>query len=225
MGGEDFHCRLYLAAPFKEQDIYPSPSLLEALRGGEDFDSEQAALAAPRQPKSIGHETTYERDEFDPRVLSRTLWQLTEDACRRLRLAGLRTRHVTVKVRYSDFDTHTHGGFLETPADTESALYPRVLDLFHAAHNRRLRIRLLGVRLDRLSPGGKQGGLFDSNEELREQRLFSTVDRIRSRHGKEILLLGPGVNRLSETRRPEALATAGVPSAFLFDSTPLAAVR
>jgi DNA polymerase-4 len=198
-------------------------SLLEALRGGEEFEAQQAAFTQARQPKSIGHETTYERDEYDPEVFRRTLWQLTEDACRRLREAGLRARHVTVKLRYSDFDTHTHGGFLEEAADTESAFYPRVLELFEQAHSRRLRVRLLGVRLERLCPGGLQGGLFDSEEEIRAQRLFSAVDRIRARHGKEVLLMGPGVKRLSETRRAEALSTAGVPSAFLFESEPVAA--
>jgi DNA polymerase-4 len=200
-------------------------SLLEALRGGEDLEAAQTALATPRQPKSIGHETTYERDEYDPEVFRRTLWQLTEDACRRLRAANLRARHVTVKLRYSDFDTHTHGGFLEEAADTESAFYPRVLELFEQAHSRRLRVRLLGVRLERLSPGGLQAGLFDSEQELKEQRLFHAVDRIRSQHGKEVLLLGPGVKRLSESRRAEANSTAGVPSSFLFGSEPVAAGR
>jgi len=63
------------------------------------------------QPKSIGHETTFERDIIDPAMLEQSLWRLTEDACRRMREQDLRARYVTVRIRYSDFKTITHGGF------------------------------------------------------------------------------------------------------------------
>lgn len=155
-------------------------------------------LPGERRPKSIGHETTLERDEIDPAVFEQTLWRLTEDACRRLRAADLRAAHVTVKLRYSDFDTHTHGAALPAPTDTEAGIFPVVLELFAQAHTRRLRVRLLGVRLERLSAGASQGALFETWRERREHALSTAVDRIRERFGRDTLLTGPGVHRLGK---------------------------
>lgn len=152
----------------------------------------------PSRPKSIGHESTLERDEIDPAVFEQTLWRLTEDACRRLRAADLRAAHVTVKLRYSDFDTHTHGAALPDPTDTEAGIFPAVLELFAQAHTRRLRVRLLGVRLERLSAGASQGALFETGRERREHALSTAVDSIRERFGRDMLLAGPGVHRLGK---------------------------
>lgn len=188
-----------------------------ALKRGDDILADEYAADAmngvPARPKSIGHETTFERDLLDPALLEETLWMLTEDACRRLRDKGLKARHVTVKLRYSDFATHTHGGFFDEPTDVDSIVFERVRELFWRAH-RRLRVRLVGVRLERLTPDGNQPGLFDPPRVQREQRLVRTVDGIRARFGKGALLAGPGVWQLVHGK-VQADATAGVPSAFL----------
>lgn len=176
------------------------------------YEEEEAGLKT-RAPKSIGHETTFERDLLDPALLEETLWTLTEDACRRLRDKGLRARHVTVKLRYSDFATHTHGGFFDQATDVDSEVFARVKELFWRAQ-RRLRVRLVGVRLDRLTPDGNQPGLFDSRQHLREASLIRAVDRVRTKYGRAALLAGPGVWRIVH-ERVEANATAGIPSAFL----------
>lgn len=172
----------------------------DALLGsGEEPTAEGAfGMGERRRPKSIGHESTLERDEIDPAVFEQTLWRLTEDACRRLRAADLRAAHVTVKLRYSDFDTHTHGAALPDPTDTEAGIFPAVLELFAQAHTRRLRVRLLGVRLERLSAGASQGALFETGRERREHALSTAVDSIRERFGRDMLLAGPGVHRLGK---------------------------
>ncbi len=163
------------------------------------------------RPKSIGHETTFERDVIDPAVWERTLWRLTEDACRRLREADLRTRQVTLKIRYSDFFTLTHGGPLSEATDVDSVVYRRVLELFHEGNTRRLRIRLLGVRLERLCVGASQGLLFESRRDRRAHEFYAAVDRIRGAHGRDSLWVGPGVFRLSERRSPYATEHGGDP--------------
>jgi DNA polymerase IV len=148
-----------------------------------------------RQPKSIGHESTLTRDTLDPLVIERTLWRLTEDACRRLREANLRARHVTVKIRYSDFGTQTHGWFFDEPTDVDGDVFKEVQQLFAQGNTRRLRIRLLGVRLERFSAGASQLSLFDAPRARRERELMGTIDRIRAKHGRDSLLAGPGVAR------------------------------
>jgi DNA polymerase-4 len=166
-----------------------------------------------RIPKTIGHETTFERDLLDPALLEEMLWTLTEDACRRLRDKNLIAKHVTVKLRYSDFKTHTHGGFFEQATDVDTEVFAKVKELFWRAH-RRLRVRLVGVRLDRLAAGGNQPGLFDSARHTREVNLIHAVDRVRTKYGRYSLLAGPGVWRIAH-EKVQANATAGIPSAFL----------
>jgi len=199
------------------------PKLLDALRGEESsshntyfgYEEQDGGVQLKRKPKSIGHETTFERDEINPAVWERTLWRLTEDACRRLRKADLRAAHVTVKIRYSDFHSLTHGGFLTEPSDVDSAIFNRVKELFAEGNTRRLRIRLLGVRLSHLCAGDSQGLLFATRRDLREHRFFAAADTIRDKHGKEVLYIGPGVMKLVSPRRVEALSTAGIPSGFM----------
>jgi len=178
-------------------------------------DEPAEARARRGQPKSIGHETTFERDIIDPAVLEQSLWRLTEDACRRMREQDLRARYVTVRIRYSDFKTVTHGGFLAEASDADSVIFKRVLELFHEALERRIRLRLVGVRLSRFSAGASQLLLFATPREDREQRLFAAVDRIRERHGRDGVLVGPGVSRLVAARPVEANSTAGIPTGFM----------
>jgi DNA polymerase IV len=169
----------------------------EAVEDGTGYHNPAIGFGHQRsnQPKSIGHETTFTRDVADPQVVERALWRLTEDACRRLREAGLRARHVTVKIRYSDFGTQTHGGFFAEPTDVDGDVFREVLRLFAQGNTRRLRIRLLGVRLERFSAGASQLGLFEAPRARRERELIGAIDRIRAKHGRDSLLAGPGVAR------------------------------
>ena len=182
----------------------------EGLRTAARAASFQVAPSGGRAPKSIGHETTFERDVIDPARLKQSLWRLTEDACRRLREQDLRARHVTVKVRYSDFQTVTHGGFLDEATDTDRAIFEKVIELFNQAWSRRLRLRLVGVRLSRFSAGASQLQLFDSPLARRDQRLSGTVDAIRERHGRDSLFIGPGTMRLRTQPEIPGGGTAGI---------------
>jgi DNA polymerase-4 len=142
------------------------------------------------KPKSIGHETTFDRDTVDPRVIERTLWRLTEDACRRLRAKGLSAGHITVKLRYSDFKTSTHGAMLSEPTDADGPIFARALELLREAQTRRLRIRLIGIRLEKLTVGASQGILFEGGRQRRERELYRTVDTLRDRFGRDSLKVG-----------------------------------
>ena len=170
--------------------------VVRALKDGAPELEHEPVANLPVRRRSIGHSITFERDTLDPRELAATLWGLTEDSCRRLREHGLRTRHVTVTVRYSDFATLSKGGFLDEPSDVDRVIHARAVELFELAHTRRLRVRHIGVRLARFHAGGAQGGLFETEEELRERRLCSAVDVLRERYGRDALHVGPGIMQL-----------------------------
>ncbi len=85
----------------------------------------------PREEvKSISREHTFDEDVSDVGVLESTLIALTEDVCRRLRRKRLEARTVTVKIRYSDFVTHTCSRTLSRPLDVDEVFFEEVLALF-----------------------------------------------------------------------------------------------
>ena len=134
--------------------------------------------------KSISREHTFEEDVADTGLLESTLIALTEDVCRRLRAARLEARTVTVKIRYSDFVTHTCSHTLSRPMDVDEVLFQEVLALFRQGRRRRYRLRLVGVGLSNLVPRAWQDDLFDQELPLLRE-LDLKLDAIRQKYGKD----------------------------------------
>jgi DNA polymerase-4 len=139
--------------------------------------------------KSISREHTFEQDVSDTGVLESTLIALTEDVCRRLRAALLEVRTVTVKIRYSDFVTHTCSHTLPRPMDVDEVLFKEVLALFRDGRRRRYRLRLVGVGLSNLVPRAWQDDLFDQELPLLRE-LDRKLDVIRQKYGKDAVRRG-----------------------------------
>jgi DNA polymerase-4 len=153
--------------------------------------------------KSISREHTFEEDVSDIGVLESTLVALTEDVCRRLRRKRLEARTVTVKIRYSDFVTHTCSHTLRRPLDVDEAFFEEVLTLFREGRKRRYHLRLLGVGLSNLVPRAWQDDLFDQELPLLRE-LDLRLDAIREKYGKDAVrrgaahdIRGPFTNRVS----------------------------
>ena len=102
------------------------------------------------EPKSLSHETTFQRDTGDWTVLRQTLARLTRELAARLRADGYRCRQVAVKLRYSDFATHTHA--LTLPAATDDAEVIREAALQCLGKFALIKkVRLIGLRLGALT--------------------------------------------------------------------------
>jgi len=91
---------------------------------------------------------------------------------------------VTVKIRYSDFDTHTLQKRIPYTS-FEHILKEVVKSLFQQLYSRRLLIRLVGVRFSNLISGTYQMDLFDDAPEM--IRLCQSLDSIRKRYGKHAI--------------------------------------
>lgn len=151
---------------------------------------EDPRLVTTREPvKSISRETTFEEDTTDTARLESTLLRLTEDVCRRLRRQRLEARTVTVKIRYSDFVTHTRSHTLRRPLDVDEAFFEEVLSLFRNGRQRRYRIRLVGVGLSNLVPRSWQDDLFDQELPLLRD-LDMRLDTIREKYGRDAVKRG-----------------------------------
>ena len=150
---------------------------------------------APREEvKSISREHTFDDDVSDTGLLESTLVALTEDVCRRLRHKRLEARTVTVKIRYSDFVTHTCSNTLNRPLDVDEALFGEVLALFRQGRRRRYRVRLVGVGLSNLVPRAWQDDLFDQELPLLRE-LDLKLDAIREKYGKDAVRRGAALPR------------------------------
>ena len=109
----------------------------------------------PDEPeKSAGHEETFGTDVDDPAVIHRELLRLAERTAGRLRSGGWLARTVSIKVRFADFTTITRSRTLDVPTDVGQELYETARALFDALGLDRARIRLVGVRAERLVETG-----------------------------------------------------------------------
>ena len=130
--------------------------------------------------KSISSEETFDQDTIDVVKLKSLLITMTEKLALQLRSENKLTSCMTVKIRYSNFDTHTMQCRIPY-SNCDHSLIPRVKELFDKLYNRRMLIRLAGVRFSHLVGGGHQINLFEDSEEM--IKLYQAMDKMRRRFG------------------------------------------
>lgn len=131
--------------------------------------------------KSISTERTFNRDTIDVVRLYATLVAMAESLAYQLRKGNKLASVVTVKIRYSDFQTHSKQ--VKIPYTSADHIFiPKVKELFKKLYTRRLLIRLIGVRFSGLATGNYQINLFDDSEEA--LNLYNSLDKIRNRFGE-----------------------------------------
>jgi len=144
--------------------------------------------------KSISTERTFERDTINVTKLRGIITAMVENLAFQLRKSQKLTACITVKIRYADFNTHTKQMRLPYTA-ADHILIPHALDLFDKLYNRRLLVRLVGVRCSHLVGGGYQINLFDDAEEM--INLYQAMDYVRKRFGERSVMLATGVEAKS----------------------------
>lgn len=144
----------------------------------------------PNAPdKSIGAEETFATDVGDPVKIRRELLRLSERVAARLREGGYVGRTVSVKLRRADFSTISRSRTLREPTDVAQTLYATACDLYAAAGLDGDRLRLVGVRVENLSPAGeatRQLGLGERETGWREAE--QAMDRAARRFGRDVVL-------------------------------------
>ena len=134
--------------------------------------------------KSLSKEKTFQQDttdvEFLRDVLADMVTRLGFDLRQRERL----TACVTVKIRYTDFQTVTKQRRVPYTAN-DRQLLRHARELFDGLHTRRQLVRLVGVRFSDLVQGHYQVDLFEDTE--RDVRLLGALDDIRTRFGEHAI--------------------------------------
>ncbi|WP_430909505.1 DNA polymerase IV [Maribacter sp. 2-571] len=140
--------------------------------------------------KSISTERTFDRDTIDVHRLKGVLIAMTENLAYQLRRGQKLTACISVKVRYSDFNTYSKQ--LRIPyTSADHILIPKILELFKNLYNRRLLVRLVGIRFSHLVSGNYQIDLFDDTEEI--VNLYHAMDTIRERYGDKSVIRASGL--------------------------------
>jgi DNA polymerase IV len=134
------------------------------------------------EQKSLSHENTFHDDNADISFLHTELVKLTEETAYDLRQEEKLTGCVTVKIRYSDFETVSKQEVIDYTA-LDNILIAKVKNLFGKLYKRGEKVRLLGVRFSHLIPMTIQMNLFDNQVEKLE--LFKAVDDIKNQFGNE----------------------------------------
>ena len=132
--------------------------------------------------KSISTEHTFGQDTIDLAKLRSVIGGMVEKLAYQLRSEQWLTSTVVVKIRYANFDTETKQCRIPyTSAD--HTLSRCVMELFDKLYNRRMRIRLIGVRLTNLVRGSLQINIFEDTQEM--VALYQAMDRIKNRFGMD----------------------------------------
>lgn len=145
---------------------------------------DHSPLVPYSENKSISTETTFDKDTIDVHYLQQVLINMTESLAYQLRSKKKLTACVTIKIRYSDFNTYTMQCKVPYTA-MDHVLIDKVKTLFHKLFQKRLLIRLIGIRFSHLVQGSYQFDLFDDMTE--KVMLYSAMDKLRDRFGESII--------------------------------------
>ncbi len=142
------------------------------------------------EQKSMSTEHTFEQDTIDMRFIHGELVRMTESLGFDLRKENKLTGCITVKLRYSNFETYTKQlSIAYTNAD--HVLMNTAQELFKKLYDRRMLIRLIGIRFTNLIPGNYQIKLFEDTQEM--IRLYQAIDSVKKRYGEKLVMRAAGV--------------------------------
>lgn len=138
--------------------------------------------------KSVGNEETFSKDLDQAEDILREVLRLSEKVAARLRQAGLMGRTITLKVRFSNFSTITRSKTLLDPTDVAKEIYEVAKSLFEGLKLDQVRVRLVGVRIEKLveeEQANRQLLLGENEKGWRE--IDKASDKANARFGDEAI--------------------------------------
>ena len=158
------------------------------------------SLVVPyREQKSISTENTFQADTINMDFLHAQLVRMAESVGFELRKQDRLTGCVTVKLRYSNFDTVVKQKTIDFTGSDE-VLLETAREIFDKLYDRRLLVRLLGIRLTRLVPGNYQIKLYEDTQE--SVRLYQSIDSIKRQFGEKALMRAVGCKKTADRFPP-----------------------
>jgi DNA polymerase-4 len=153
------------------------------------------------EQKSISTENTFQTDTIDVHFLEAELIRMVEKTGFELRNQHRLTGCITLKLRYSNFDTVTKQCMLPY-TNNDAVLIDKAKSLFTKLYDKRLLVRLLGIRFSHLVTGAYQISLFDDTVETIQ--LYQAIDHIKRRFGSGLLMRAMGVPKPEQSKKEAA---------------------
>ena len=154
--------------------------------------------------KGIGNSTTLPKDVTEEEEARKVLLWLSETVGRRVRKEGMKSKMVSVEIKYNTFQSVSHQKQLQRATNADKVIYETACELFHELWNGHP-IRLLGIRTSKLVDEAEpeQISIFDlesvSNQNMvkqeirkneKQEKLDKAVDQIRKKYGEGAIVRG-----------------------------------
>ena len=173
--------------PFMMQNVL-GKSGLDLWKKANGIDNSPVVRYSER--KSISTETTFDRDTADMRYLKELIVHMVEKLAFELRQKQKLTGNISVKIKYSNFDTHTIQKHIPYTS-FDHILINEAKELLHRLYTRRMMIRLIGVKLSRLITGAQQLDLFENTPG--QINLYLAMDKVRNKFGSHVIRRAAGM--------------------------------
>ncbi len=138
------------------------------------------------EQKSIGTQSTFRADTIDVDSINHLLTSMVMGIAYELRQKRKLAACVTVTVRYSNFEDVTKQAVIPYTS-LDSVLIRKAKELFRQVYQKRMLIRLVGVRLSNLVSGFEQIDLYSDSSG--QYSLCQAMDKIRQRFGENAISL------------------------------------
>jgi DNA polymerase IV (DinB-like DNA polymerase) len=112
---------------------------------------DESEVSEKGEIKSVGRETTFETNTDDYDLVLKTLEELSLKVHREVSEREMLFKTVTIKIRYGNFETHTHGKTLASFTNRLQDLQKAASELAQAYLRENRMIRLVGVRVSSLT--------------------------------------------------------------------------
>jgi DNA-directed DNA polymerase III PolC len=122
---------------------------------------ERPIVTEREDAQSYGKQETFDEDTTDEEFVRRVLRGMADELMTKVRADGKMIRCVEVRLRYNDMEQSRRSESLEEPTDLETDVYGVIDRLAKRAWDRRVSLRLVGLKFSRVYDGGgwRQTGL------------------------------------------------------------------
>jgi len=156
-------------------------SLLQKAKG-----IDHSEVVPYQEQKSIGTQCTFKSDTIDVETIGNLITSMVLDLAFELRKKKKLAACVTVTIRYSNFEDVTRQATIGYTS-LDAVFIAKAKELFKQLYQKRMLIRLVGVRLSNLVNGFEQINLYSDSQE--QYSLCQAMDKIRQRFGEKAITL------------------------------------
>ena len=151
---------------------------------------DNSPVEAYGEAKSISRETTFEKDTMDIAFLKANLRYFAEKLGAELREEGKNARTVTLKLRYSDFETVNHSSTARESTNLDDTIFQSAVRLLDKTLGNRFKpVRLIGLEVSHFTGRETQLSFFDA-EAKRLEQLDRAIDQVRDKYGFDAIQTG-----------------------------------